>query len=352
MIMNVLRFLMVPISFFLAFLGTAQDVNFSQFYNNGIYYNPAMTAIGNGYTYTVNARNQWTPIPGKFNSFVAAFEGKVIESMGFSVLGFSDAAGDGMLRTQAGYLSYSYRPVETKKFILQFGASGGLVNKSIDWSRMVFSDQLDEVYGKVNATQFISPNFRNILYPDFNAGVAIRFNHRNKINKGFKRAAHTAGFAIHHLNKPKDAFLLDKNYLPMKFVVHYNSNILVNKLIISPGFIYELQNEFQTVTLGMYFAKKPVTLGLWFRNRTFAFSSKSYDAFIVSIGLNLPLQNERYLKLTYSIDFTISKLRTSSFGTNELSLIYNLDNRYILKKSQAKQSKKAMYQCPTDFKGF
>lgn len=333
-------------------LGYSQDVNFSQFYNNGVYYNPAMAAIGNGYTYSFNARNQWTPITGKFNSFVAAFEGKVIESMGFSVLGFSDAAGDGMLRTQAGYLSYSYRPVETKNIILQFGVSGGLVNKNIDWSRLVFSDQLDEVFGKVNATQFISPNFRNSLFPDFNAGLALRFNHRNKINKGFKRAAHTAGFALHHLNRPNDAFLLDKNYLPMKLVAHYNSNILINNLIISPGFIYELQNEFQTVTLGMYFVKKPVSFGLWFRNRSFAFSTNSYDAFMVSVGLNLPLQNERYLKLTYSIDFTISKLRTSSFGTNELSLIYNLDNRYLLKKTQAKQAKKAMYQCPTDFKGF
>jgi type IX secretion system PorP/SprF family membrane protein len=327
----------------------SQDVNFSQFYNNSVYYNPAMTAIGNGYTITANARNQWTPIHGKFNSFVAAFEGKVIESMGLSILGFSDVAGEGMLRTQAGYVSYSYRPVETKNIILQFGASAGLVNKSIDWSRLVFSDQLDEVFGKINATQFISPDFRNTLFPDFSTGVALRFNHRNKINKSFKRAEHTVGLAIHHLNRPKDAFLRDNNYLPMKFVLHYNSNILINKLIISPGFIYELQKEFQTTTVGLGFVKKPITLGIWFRNRSFVFSNESFDSFIFSTGINLPLKNERSLKLTYSIDFTISKLRTSSFGTNELSLIYKLDNRYLLKKVQAKQKRKGMYQCPADF---
>lgn len=340
------------ISLMVTLNGSAQDVNFSQFYNNGIYYNPAMTAIGNGYTYSLNIRNQWAPILGRFNTFLGAFEGKVIENMSIGFHAFSDVAGEGMLRTQAGYLSYSYRPVETKHFILQFGASGGIVNKNIDWSKLIFSDQLDEVMGNVNPTQFIAPNYRNTIYPDFNAGVAVRFNHRNRFNKGFKKASHTSGLAVHHLNQPTDALLLDNNHLPMKFVLHYNSNILIGNLIVSPGFVYELQNQFQTVTVGAYFAKKPVTLGFWFRNRSYNMSVKSYDSFIISAGVNLPFNNERYLRVTYSFDFSISRLRTSSFGSNELSLIYNLDNRYILKNLQEKQKKKAMYQCPDDFRGF
>ena len=50
------------INIFFCFLSTAifaQDPNFSLFYNNPTYYNPAMTAINKGLTFRANMRNQW-----------------------------------------------------------------------------------------------------------------------------------------------------------------------------------------------------------------------------------------------------------------------------------------------------
>lgn len=327
-----------------------QDPNFSQFYNNPVYYNPAMTAIGKGYTFRANARNLWAPIPGRFNTFSGAFEGEILSKLGIGVMGFSDVAGEGLLRTTGGYLSYSYRPVETKNFLMQFGVSGGLLNKYIDWSRLTFSDQYDEVQGQVNPTQFIAPNTNSVLYPDFSSGVSVRFNNSSR-SKSQKKFMATAGFAINHLNQPKDAFLSDK-YLPMKYVVHLNTSVLLGQYILSPAFIYEEQNEFQTFTIGTSMVNKPVSVGFWFRNRTYAMSGKSYDSFIFSAGTHLPLSKERTLRVTYSIDFTISRLRTSSFGSHELSLVYDLDDRYILKNYHAKKRKKRSYQCPADFNGW
>lgn len=331
----------------------SQDPNFSQFYNNPVYYNPAMTAIGKGYTFRVNARNLWAPIPGRFNTYSAAFEGEVVNKLGIGIMGYSDVAGEGLLRTNGGYLSYSYRPIETKNFLIQFGVSAGLINKSIDWSRLTFSDQFDEVHGNVNPTSFVAPSYNSVLYPDFSSGLALRFNsQQSKGNKAYKRMIATLGFAFHHLNQPKDAFILDKNYLPLKFNLHGNFSLLIGNNIFSPGFIYEHQNQFQTFTLGMSLVNKPVSVGVWFRNRTYQLSGRSYDSFIFTVGTHMPLPRERNLRITYSIDFTISRLRTSSFGSHELSLIYDLDNRYLLKNYRSKKSKKRMYQCPDDFMGW
>jgi len=330
-----------------------QDPNFSQFYNNPVYYNPGMTAIGKGYTYRANARNLWAPVPGRFNTFSAAFEGEVLNKVGIGVMGFSDVAGEGLLRTTGGSLSYSYRPIETKNFMMQFGVLAGLLNKSIDWSRLTFSDQYDEIHGNVNASQFIAPNNNSIIYPDFSAGTAIRFNsQRSKSQSNYKRMMATMGFSFHHLNQPKDAFILETNYLPLKFVAHSNFNILIGNNIYSPGFIFEKQNLFQTFTVGMSLTNKPITLGAWFRNRTYLMSAKSYDSFIFSAGINLPMRNETNMRITYSVDFTLSRLRTSSFGSHELSLVYDLDNRYMLKGIHAKKRKKKAYECPNDFMGY
>lgn len=331
----------------------AQDPNFSQFSNNPVYYNPAMTAIGKGYTFRAHARNLWAPIPGRFNTFSAAFEGEVVNKLGVGVLAFSDVAGEGLLRTNGGYLSYSYRPIETKNFLMQFGINAGLIHKSIDWARLTFSDQYDEVHGNVNPTNFVAPTYNSVLYPDFSTGMALRFNSaRSKGNSAYKRMIATMGFAFHHLNQPKDAFIRDYNYLPLKFTLHGNFSLLIGNNIYSPGFIFERQNEFQTFTIGMSLVNKPISLGLWFRNRTYLMSFKSYDSFIFSLGTHLALPQERNLRITYSIDFTVSRLRTSSFGSHELSLIYDLDNRYILKNYHSRKSKRRMFQCPDDFMGY
>jgi hypothetical protein len=138
----------------------------------------------------------------------------------------------------------------------------------------------------------------------------------------------------------------------MKYVLHGNASVLFGQYILSPGFIFERQNEFQTFTLGTYMVNKPISVGFWFRNRTYMLSGQSFDSFIFSAGTHLPLSRERNLRVTYSIDFTISRLRTSSFGSHELSLIYDLDDRYILKNFHAKKRKRRSYQCPDDFNGW
>ncbi len=331
----------------------AQDPNYSQFYNNPIYYNPAMTSINNGMTFRLNARNLWGPIPGRFNTFSGSAEAQTVYKMGLGLTAYSDVAGEAMLRTTGGYLTYSYRPVDMKNFIIQAGVSGGFINKNIDWSRLTFSDQLDETQGSIYTSAFIPPSYKSVSYADFSAGIVARFNGSAQRNRGaFKRFSSTIGGSVQHLSEPKDAFLGDNEHLPMKMVIHNSNYLLFNDIIVSPGFTYEQQSEFQTFTMGVNVVNKPFTFGLWVRNRTAAFRAKQYDSYIVTMGLNLPSRQSMQWRVMYSFDFTVSRLKTSSYGSHELSLVFDFGNKVLFRGRASERNIRRRYECPKDFFGY
>ncbi|MEO6832110.1 MAG: type IX secretion system membrane protein PorP/SprF, partial [Chitinophagaceae bacterium] len=75
---------------FLAFGGNAQDIHFSQFYENAILRNPALTGIFSGdYKVGVNYRTQWGNISNPFQTTIVSAEGRILVN-----------------REQADYLSY------------------------------------------------------------------------------------------------------------------------------------------------------------------------------------------------------------------------------------------------------
>lgn len=331
----------------------AQDPNYSQFYNNPIYYNPAMTSINNGMTLRLNARNLWGPIPGRFNTFSCSGEAQTVYKMGLGVTAYSDVAGEALLRTTGGYLTYSYRPVDMKNFILQAGVSGGFINKNIDWSRLTFSDQLDETQGNIYTSAFNPPSYNSVSYADFSAGLVVRFNgSAQRSRTAFKRFSSTIGGSVHHLSEPKDAFLGDNEQLPMKLVIHNSNNLLFNDIIVSPGVTYEQQSEFQTFTMGVNVVNKPFTFGLWVRNRTAAFRAKQYDSYIVTMGLNLPSKRNMQWRVMYSFDFTVSRLKTSSYGSHELSLVFDFGDKVLFRGAASERNIRRRYECPKGFFGY
>lgn len=336
----------------LAASGLAQDPNFSQFYNNPVYYNPSMTAINNGMAIRLNARSLWGPIPGRFNTFSFSAEAQTMYKMGLGIMAYSDVGGEALLRTAGGYVNYSYRPVDTKNFILQAGVSGGFVTKNIDWSKLTFSDQLDETMGKYKESSFVRPGYNSVSYADFSTGLVMRFNGTTRKQRGsFKRFNATLGAGIHHLSQPKDAFLGDREKLPLKLVFHTQANLLFNEFIVSPGAVFEMQNEFKTFSIGSNFVSQPFIIGIWFRNRTAAMNVKQYDSFIFTLGLNMRSKYETTWRVTYNFDMTISRLKTSSYGSHELSLLFEIPNRVLFSKNVNSKNMRRRYQCPKEFSG-
>jgi type IX secretion system PorP/SprF family membrane protein len=348
-----IRILIITIySLFIAALVNAQDPNFTLFYNNPAYYNPAMTAINRGFTFRLNVRNQWAPIPGKFNTTSATFEGEVLNKLGVGFNLLSDVAGEGFLRTTGGTMSYSYCPIETANHKFQFGMSGGILSRYVDWSRLNFSDQYDEVLGKIYPTNFIPPTFNTTTYMDLGTGAAYQFYYDSKTTKQFKKILINVGGAMQHLNRPKDAFFAENKYIPIKTVIHAKTQILFGILVYSFAGIYETQNKFSTRTIGFNLQhKSSLNIGIWSRSGN-TINNQRFESYITSIGYLLPVKTVHKLRFTYSVDFTMTQLRTSSFGSHEISLVFMMDDKYMLKGFEAKRKRKDMFKCPEDFKGF
>ncbi len=346
---HILTYLLV----FGASIAWGQDPNFSQFFNNPIYYNPAMTAINSGTCLRFNGRNQWGPIPGKFNTTSVSVDAQTAYKMGLGLYAISDNEGTASLRTNAGYFTYSYRAVDSKNLIIQAGVSAGLVNKSIDFSKLVFSDQLDETQGSVYSTGFVAPNRNHVYYADINTGLVVRFNGRKKRRIGaFKQFSGTIGSSVSHLSRPKDALLTGEQFMPMKFIGHTQFSLMFNKVIFQPSAVYERQSDFQTFSLGMNFVHRPYSFGVWFRNQSYTLSKNKYDSFILSLGLNPKReQNGVGWRLVYSYDVTISRLRSSSFGTHEISLAFDFDHIMFAEKARRRDAMR-LYQCPPGFGGY
>ena len=234
--------------------------------------------------------------------------------------------------------------------MLQVGLNAGIVNKSIDWSKLRFSDNYHELYGEVGTSQFIAPNYRNTNFVDFGTGIIARFNHTAKRTSAYKKMMYMFGFSVMHLTKPKDGLILG-GVLPMKFVGTFQVAILLNDLVVNPTIIYETQNKFQTATIGLLLMKNSLLFGAWYRNEGVYYRVNHFDSFILAFGVNLKIKDESKLKIMYSADFTISQLRSSSFASHEISVIYNLDDRYMFQSYRAKRSRSKYFRCPKEFSG-
>jgi type IX secretion system PorP/SprF family membrane protein len=330
----------------------AQDPNFSLFYNNPTYYNPAMAAINKGFTFRANMRNQWMPIPGRFNTYGLSFEGEIVNNLSMGLNAFSDVAGEGFLRTSGGVISYSYCPIQNPNHILQFGMSGGYISKYVDWTRLTFSDQYDEVLGKIYNSNFIPPDNATYNYVDLGSGLAYQFFYDTKTNGFFRKLMLNVGASMNHLNRPKDAYFSGNDYIPIKSVLHTKNQILLGNYVYTFAGIFEYQNKFVTRTLGLNFQlKSSLNFGFWSRSGM-TINNQRFESYISTVGFIIPIKKIYQLRCTYSIDFTLTKLRTSSFGSHEISLVYMLDDKFILKRIQEKRRKKDMFRCPDDFKGF
>lgn len=295
--MKKLYILMLSLSLLALKTAKAQDPEFTQFYANPLYLNPAFAGSNICPRICINYRNEWPGISGTYITTSASFDRFVYKiKSGIGVLVTNDRAGQGTLKTTNASGIYSYQLRVRREFAINFGLQATYGEKSIDWSKLNFGDQIDERRGFVRNTNEIQGMSKK-SFVDLSAG-AIAFTKRFFI-----------GFAAHHLNTP-DEGLIGQSKLPMKFTGHAGAVIPIgskeSETTISPNILYQKQQDFQQLNLGVYFTKGALVGGLWYRNS---------DAFIVLVGFQ-----KGVFKMGYSYDVTVSKLSTASAGSHELSL--------------------------------
>ncbi|MCB0820836.1 MAG: PorP/SprF family type IX secretion system membrane protein, partial [Bacteroidetes bacterium] len=174
----------------------AQDPQFTQFYANPLYLNPAFAGSVRCPRFVLNYRNQWPAIPGNFVTYSASYD-QHFDGIngGLGVLVNNDVAGEGTLNTLNASLIYSYQLEVSRNFSIKAGFQATFAQRTLDWTKLTFGDQIDTRYGFIYNTQEVfGPKSK--IFPDFSAGVL-----------GYSENFYF-GFAAHHLTQPDQSFLV------------------------------------------------------------------------------------------------------------------------------------------------
>lgn len=277
---------------------SAQDPGFTQFYANPLYLNPAFAGTTNCPRFALNYRNQWPAISGTFVTYSASYDQYFREVHGgLGFLATNDQAGQGTIKTTNISAIYSYQQPLNRRVSIAAGFQATYAQKVVDWDKLTFGDMIDPKRGFINPTDEVpGPGVARNL--DISSGILV-------YTKKF-----FAGFAAHHLTEPDEYLEIGPSPLPMKYTAHAGWVIPISsrdaESSISPNILFQKQQNFQQLNLGMYFTRGSLVGGLWYRNQ---------DAFIVLLGIQKDLW-----KIGYSYDLTTSKLTNKTAGSHEVSL--------------------------------
>ena len=284
----------------------AQDPEFTQFYANPLYLNPAMAGTHRCPRIAMNYRNQWPAIAGTYVTYSASYDQHVdFMSGGIGLLVTNDQAGQGTLNTLNASLIYSYLLEVNRSFSLKFGFQGTYHQKTVDWNKLTFGDMIDAKLGFIYKSADLQPN-RTVSAVDFSAGIL-----------GYSKSFFIGG-AVHHILQPQESFYpAGDSRLPMKITGHAGAVIPIGsgggrkrrgapESSISPNILFQKQRDFIQLNLGVYVTKGPIVGGLWYRGR---------DAFIMLVGVQ-----QGFFKFGYSYDVTVSKLTNATAGSHEISM--------------------------------
>ena len=311
--MNIIRSskaaLVAVFGVFLAFTVQAQDPEFTQFYAAPIYTNPAMAGTGacdGGGRVVMNYRNQWPSLPGTFVTTAASYDQHFDRiGGGIGLLVMDDRAGEGLLRSTTVSGIYSFQLRVNRKFTMRFGLEGQYGQRSIDWQRLRFEDQIDPTVGFTQKSAEVFEQ-NTVGYANFAAGVL-----------GYTERFY-GGVAVHNLIEPNQSFFGSSDAIvPRRYTAHGGVVIPLDgkknpESTISPNVLFMLQNKFTQMNIGFYYNKGPLVTGLWFR-QTFGEFGNS-DALMALVGF----RKDRF-KFGYSYDLTVSDARAAAPGSHEIS---------------------------------
>jgi len=302
----------------------AQDVAYSQFYADLIYLNPALAGSSRCPRAATIYRNQWYGLGNAFNTFSASFDqyvDKLQGGIGFRVM--RDALGDGALQFTGIDAMYAYTFNVSKNLSVKAGIQTSYKQRRLNREKLIFADMIDPVRGIVFGTNEI-PGDLTANYIDFSSGVV-----------GFTKKSYF-GLAVHHLQHlGRDDGGGIYQFLPVKYTVHFGTTVAISKngllrkdLFLSPNVVFQQQSQYQQLSYGIYVIDRNMVGGLWLRQSIAP--NLGMDCITMLIGFEI-----NKIKLGYSYDITISKLRKNSYGAHELSLAVQFECRQKIKKFKA-----------------
>ena len=326
-----------------------QDVQFTQFYNNRSYLNPALTGLEQGLTLSAAYRNQWANVPGGGyeTAFASIEQSEPYLRSSFGLSFFRSTAGIAKLTYQEANLLYAYAiPMFAKKTakerMLHIGFRLGVGQRSVNWNDLVFSDQLDPVFGIVNPTAAI-PIRNNSLFFDIGAGAAFRWD-----NKLFNKDCRSMiGISAQHITQQDESMQGIETRRPIRLTAHVGTEIPIlavgmngkRKVTICPNIKYDYQKGIQIFNYGFFLTYESVYMGAFYANKHPGIDPVNTNSIIGIFGYggNIGGSNNKW-HLTYSVDGNTGGFGANGRGTHELQMRINFGDAQLIKGKSAKRN--------------
>lgn len=319
----------------------AQDVHFTQYFTSPLTLNPAQTGLTqNDWRASFNFRTQWYTVSNNpYVSGTIAFDMPVLrgklpegDALGIGLLGLYDRSGTGGLQNTTVGLSVAYHKAFgiDKQHTLSLGVQGAMVQKNIQFDKLVFGDQYNpNIPGFTHGTSLENFGNADLTYPDFNAGLMYS-------GRVAEKATLYGGFAYYHFTSPEEKFLNSGAALKInsRFSAHLGGSFDMNEnTVMYLSGMYQKQGPASEFLMGgaVGFIMNPghseftrntiFYLGGWYRYG---------DAIAPYIGFEWSK-----MKIGFSYDVTLSSAQnmTSGQGAYEVSVIYNgIINKVTRKK--------------------
>jgi type IX secretion system PorP/SprF family membrane protein len=261
--------------------------------------------------------------PGSMSYYTASMDLKIPQFGGGIGLMFTRSSeGSAYLNKNniAGVYSYS---VGSDDFVLSFGIQAGVTNRTIDWSKLVFNDQIDSRLGYLpgSVSSADSPDFNSKYYFDSGAGV-------NLVTGNFM-----IGTVLQHLNQPNESFTGAPAKLPIRYTAHasyridldkYNQGDESEKSYVIPSVVFYKQAAAQSISAGLQYKHRDINFGLWYRSNNGIQASGSGSIVLSAIfDLNISRDGGEKIRVGAAHDMGVGGLNYSNTsGTTEGSLGY------------------------------
>lgn len=295
-------------AFALSLARAQQPAQYSLYMLNPMGWNPAYAGLDNSLSITGVFRQQWTGLEGSpVTQNISAHLPLYILSGGFGINVENDELG--AERWTSATVAYNYQR-ELGSGILAIGASGGMIQRLLDGSRIRTPDGSYFEPGNINHGDPILPlGQETATVPTFSAGIYY-------ISEWME-----TGFSVRNIAESKAQFSL----LDLTLKRNYNFNLgfhfdVSNSLSVHPSALVRSDLTQTQVDFSVILRYNDnIFTGASFRG----YNTVSTDALAILAGFKL----SEKLTLAYAYDLTLSDLNTVSNGSHEIALNFNLNKR-------------------------
>lgn len=321
-------YLLYALCFFVFSSGhvNGQDIHFSQFFEAPLLRNPSLAGIFSGDIRVQGVyRSQWASVtvPYKTGSFNIEYKKPIGRGDDFITTGLQlvyDRAGTTNFTTTniLPAVNYHKSMASEKSSYLSLGFMGGIVQRSIDRSKMTTNSHFDG--NGYNPALSDGEAFVNTNYAYLDGSVGMSFN--SSISPSKPEDTYFLGAAYHHFNRPRNSFYQrpDIELMPkwvfsggIHFTVNESSYLTLQADRTVQGSAHEtIGGVLYSIKIGEDYRKPDYTLHLGSFLRW-------EDAFIPVIKLDY-----NPFSIAFSYDINVSELKTASQGQGgfELSVTY------------------------------